>query len=90
MIRLHGRATPTGLDGEIYPDVWRVCRGDENGTGDALACLSTGRDVIGDRNQIYLTSIRRLPLLVPLSDWDAGYPILAKTTFCTSRRMAHG
>jgi His-Xaa-Ser system radical SAM maturase HxsC len=55
MIKLHGRATPTGLDGEIYPDVWRVCRGDENGTGDALACLSTGRDVMGDRNQIYLT-----------------------------------
>lgn len=55
MIKLHGRAAPTGLNGEIHPDVWRVCRGDENGTGDALACLSTGRDVVGDRNQIYLT-----------------------------------
>ena len=55
MIKLHGRATPTGLNGEIHPDVWRVCRGDGNGTGDALACLSTARDVVGDRNQIYLT-----------------------------------
>ena len=54
MIRLSGRGTPVGLDGEVHPDVWRVCRADEGGTGGALACVSTARDAVRDRNRIYL------------------------------------
>jgi len=54
MIRLSGRATPVGLDGAILPDVWRVCRADQDGTGGALACVSTRRDIIGDQNRIHL------------------------------------
>lgn len=54
MIRLSGRATPVGLDGEIHPDIWRVCRTGENGTRGALACVSTRRDAAGDPNRIYL------------------------------------
>jgi His-Xaa-Ser system radical SAM maturase HxsC len=54
MIRLSGRATPVGLAGEVHPDVWRVCRTGEDGTGGALACVSTRRDAAGDPNLIYL------------------------------------
>ncbi len=54
MIRLSGRGTPVGLDGEVHPDVWRVCRADEGGTGGALACVSARQDAVGDRNRIYL------------------------------------
>lgn len=54
MIRLSGRATPVGLDGEIHPDIWRVCRADEHGTGGALACVSTRRDITSDPNRIHL------------------------------------
>ena len=53
MIRLSGRATPVGLDGGIHPDVWRVCRAGEDGTG-AWACVSTSRDAPGDPNRIHL------------------------------------
>jgi His-Xaa-Ser system radical SAM maturase HxsC len=54
MIRLSGRATPVELDGDIHPDVWRVCRAGEDGTGGALACVSTSRTAVGDGNRIHL------------------------------------
>jgi His-Xaa-Ser system radical SAM maturase HxsC len=54
MIKLSGRATPVGLDGEIHPDIWRVCRADQHGTGGALACVSTRRDITADPNRIHL------------------------------------
>jgi His-Xaa-Ser system radical SAM maturase HxsC len=53
MIRLSGRGTPIGLDEEVHPDVWRVCRPEEDKTSGALACVSSRIDV-DDRTRIYL------------------------------------
>ncbi len=74
MIRLSGRSTPIGLDGEVHPDVWRVCRLEKDETGGALACVSTRRDV-GDRTRIYLT---------PSSAATASVPAIK-----LSRELAH-
>lgn len=74
MIRLSGRGTPIGLDGEIHPDVWRVCRPEEDKTRGALACVSSRIDV-DDRTRIYLAP----------SPEDAG----SVPAIILSRQLAH-
>ena len=55
MMKLSGRAVPAGVRGHIHPDIWRVCRAEDDPADIPLACLLTDGDVITRAHRIYLT-----------------------------------
>jgi len=54
MMKLSARTKPIGLRGPVHPDVWRVCRPDEQSPGLPLACLVTDSEAATGARDIHL------------------------------------